>query len=387
MIVCTSVCYNYIPKAKVLAGSLKKHNPGVGFVLCLVENEVHPAAKDPVFDFVVIAGELGIPDFESFMFRHSIVEASTAVKGHLFKELFMRFPKENEFIYLDPDILVTGPFIELSEELKKHDIMLTPHLCEPEKDFEAVLDNEVCALKHGVFNLGFLALRRSKEAERFIDWWSSRLYELCYADIPAGLFTDQRWIDLAPCFFDIFVFRNPGYNAAPWNLSRRKITESNKGEYLSNGLPLRFFHFSGFDSGANEQMVSKYCPDKTDSVYKIRNSYIEMCDKNGQKELGKLPWSYNFYSNGERIENSHRLAYRSNAELRDRFKDPFNAGSKPSFYDYVRKSGALRFQKPPAGIKLLIEQIRQAYHDGGIRLVFEKTLKFIGNNVTRKKKA
>lgn len=367
MIVATSICANYIPKAKVLAASLKKHNPDVVFVLCLVERTAHPEATSMFFDEVVLAGELNIPDFESFMFRYSIVEASTAVKGHLFQELFRRFPQESVFVYLDPDILVTGPLTELREELKKHTIILTPHLCEPEVDLGAIWDNEVCALKHGVFNLGFLAIRRSEESVRFVDWWASRLYELCYADIPAGLFTDQRWIDLAPCFFDVFVFRHPGYNAAPWNLSRRKITENEKGEFMSNSMPLRFFHFSGFDSGANELMVLKYCPDRESPLYKIRDAYIKMCAENGQRELGLLPWSFNLYANGKKIENRDRLAYRSDRELRRRIKKPFEA-----WKELVVLSNDVN-PEPCA-----LTHVKNAYHEGGIRQVITKTVSYLG---------
>lgn len=379
MIVCTSICANYIPKAKVLAESLKRHNPAAIMAVCLVEKTVHPAANDPLFDHVITADSLNIKAFDSFIFRHSIVEASTAVKAHLFKELMQRFPEENEFIYLDPDILVLGTFTELSEALKKHDIVLTPHLSEPEEDFVAVMDNEVCALKHGVFNLGFLAVRRSKEAERLIDWWAERLYDLCYADIASGLFTDQRWMDLAPCFFDVFVFRHPGYNIAPWNLSRRKITEA-QGGYLANGHHLRFFHFSGFDSGANEGMVKKYCPDPKDPVFAIRDGYIKKLDGFGQKEIGDLPWSYDFYDNSERVKREHRVVYRASKELQGRFPLPFQAGASSSYYEYVKSyTGALKgWQSLKSRSTELAKNTRLAFNEGGVRLVFERALKLLG---------
>lgn len=377
MIVTTSICANYIPKARVLALSLKEHNPGAVFVLSLAEREIHPSAKETgVFDHVILADELGLENFESFMFRHSIVEASTAVKGHLFKELFSRFPEEDEFVYLDPDVLVTGEFAELREALKRHDIVLTPHLAVPEDDYEAILDNEICALKHGVFNLGFLAIRRSDKSAGFIDWWASRLYEFCYADIPSGLFTDQRWIDLAPCFFDVHSFRHPGYNIAPWNVSQRKVTAGKAGEYLVNGLPMRFFHFSGFDSGANEAMINKYCPDRRDPIYRLRDAYVKSCDSQGQEEMGKHPWSYGAYSNGEMIPDDHRLAYRLNMELWGKFTDPFDVHARPSFYEYVNRKGTDKIVA--TGMGLLLEHVKDAYKRGGPVFVIKKTLEYMG---------
>lgn len=379
MIICTSICANYIPKARVLATSLKKHNPGTVFVLSLAEDEVHPAALDKdIFDHVILAKDMGVEDFDSFIFRHSIVEASTAVKGHLFKELLRRFPDEDEFVYLDPDILVTGKFVELSETLKSHDIVLTPHLAEPEETLDAILDNEICALKHGVFNLGFLAIRRSHESARFIDWWASRLYQFCYADIPGGLFTDQRWIDLAPCFYDTRSFRHPGYNMAPWNVSRRRLTMNSAGEYIVNGdYPLRFFHFSGFDSGANESMINKYCPDTDGVIYKLRNHYVKLCEEAGQNELGAYPWSYNFYSNGDPIPNSHRLIYRDDKELQIRFPNPFDLNSSEgSFLDQINLKnrsklfdGKRIFKEGSIGAMVM-----DAYNRGGVGFVSKKVI-------------
>ena len=36
------------------------------------------------------------------------------------------------------------------------------------------------------------------QGRRFIDWWADRLRQFCYDEVPNGLFTDQRWVDLAP---------------------------------------------------------------------------------------------------------------------------------------------------------------------------------------------
>lgn len=378
MIVSTSICANYIPKAKVLATSLKHHNPDVFFVLCLIERTIHLAACDPIFDAVITARELGIKNFESFMFKYFLVEASTAVKGYLFKELLRRYPREDEFVCLDPDILVTGPFVELSEIIKAHNIILTPHLCKPEEseDLEAIMDNEICSLQHGVFNLGFLAIKRSEESRRFVDWWTSRLHKFCYADIPRGLWTDQRWIDLAPCFFNVFIFKHPGYNVAPWNLSQRHITQNDKGELFVNGYPLRFFHFTGFDSGANEAMIRKYCPNKNSPVYGLRDQYIELCNRYGQTELERIPWSYNFYSNGKKIKRDHRIAYRTNMKLREKFKGPFNVEASPSFYKLSKLSLVFKIYKTYLEKRILLRRAKDAFEKGGVRLVMKKALEY-----------
>src|SRR6185369_3335902 len=99
----------------------------------------------------------------------------------------------------------------------------------------------ICALQHGIFNLGFIGVNNSGEGKRVARWWASRLHDFCMDDIPRGLFTDQRWIDLVPAFFDgCAVMRDPGYNVAPWNLTHRKVEGSLASGLTVNGEPLVF---------------------------------------------------------------------------------------------------------------------------------------------------
>lgn len=333
MIFTTSICANYLPKAIVLAQSVKSHHPGSGFILCLTERErLKEADCHPSFDAVVLSKDLGIGNFNNFIFRHTVKEAATAVKALLFKYLLDKYPFENEFIYLDPDIYVLSEFSELKKILEVNDIVLTPQLTipehkeRPESTFEAVVDNELCSLQHGVFNLGFLGIKRSAEGIRFVEWWNERLQMFCYDDIPRGIFTDQKWIDLAPCFFDhIKILKHPGYNVAPWNISMRKISQT-EGHYFANGEPIRFFHFSGFDSGANLDMIRKYVPDEANALYGLREKYVSLLKEEGQEKFGGLKWSYDYYDSGEKIADYIRKVYRWKKNLV--LQDPFSLSNR-----------------------------------------------------------
>jgi hypothetical protein len=322
----------------VLAKSLKATNPEVKFLVCLVEREIPKEAIEyKYFDYIILAKDMGIENFDRFIFKHSIVEAATSVKGNIFIYMFNKFKGESKFVYLDPDIKVYGELKELNEILDENEIVLTPHLTISEDIKDAVMDNELCALQHGVFNLGFLALSRGEEGERFAKWWASRLDMFCYDDIPKGIFTDQKWVDLAPCFFNTYILKHPGYNIAPWNLSKRKISLQN-GAYYVNDEPLRFFHYSGFDSGANEGMINKYVPNLKDSVYTLRDVYVKEMQDLGQNELGKIPWSYNYYHSGQQINRISRILFRDIPELWYKYENPFEL-SDQEFEKYRNKSG------------------------------------------------
>ncbi|PID40035.1 MAG: hypothetical protein CR984_05295 [Proteobacteria bacterium] len=157
----------------------------------------------------------------------------------------------------------------------------------------------------------------------------------CYDDIPNGLFTDQRWIDLAPAFFDaIHILRDKTYNVATWNLSHRPVTIDN-GQLQIDGAPIKFFHFSGFDSGAQEIMLKRYAGDNQ-ALFDFRQWYIDELNDMGQDKFGKMPCIYGFYSNGKPIAGSHRRLYRARQDLIAAFPQPsVDDGPTTSFYRWL----------------------------------------------------
>lgn len=316
MIIFTSICANYVHKARTLAKSVKENIPDATFVVCLVESDVLPQVNYSYFDKIVLAKDAWEGNFERFIFKHTIVEASTSVKGQFFRYLYKAYPNEQEFIYLDPDIYVYSDFVELRDLLHNRPIVLCPHLLAPGN-----IDMELSSTAHGVYNLGFLAVNRSGEAQAFINWWAERLYLFCYDDIQNGIFTDQKWIDLAPCFFDVEIFKHNGYDFAPWSLMNCNMTEDN-GDFFVKGDPLRFIHFSGYGRTA-EKCMNDWLPEGDHPFKELYNKYSIIHDKNNSDKISKTPWSYNFYSSGEVIDNKVRTNYRQEYEIMFSVENPF----------------------------------------------------------------
>ena len=318
----TSSVMNYLPKARILAESVKRHHPEwtMDVVLC----EPKPLWIDPPtepFDNIVEAESLGIPNFKSWMFKHTVVEACTGVKGFALNR-YLGELGEQKVLYLDPDIVVFNPLTKIEELLDRHPLVLTPHQLSPEEELDVIVDNEICSLKHGVYNLGFVAARAEGQGKAFASWWRDRLHHFCYDDIPNGLFTDQRWGDLVPVFFDqVHILRSPEFNVATWNLTNRKLTMDGSGRLLVNGMPLRFYHFTGYDSGAGATMLRKYGGDDR-LLCEVWDWYARELERKGQQELGGLPWTYGVFQNGEPVHPEMRSLYRRRRDLQDAFPDP-----------------------------------------------------------------
>ena len=328
----TSITANYLPKAAALSHSIKRVRPEAVFHVVLCDQMPACAGvTTECFDSIINISQLPIENLPSWIFRHRLVELCTAVKGTAFQYIAERIGAERIY-YFDPDIVVLSRLDGLERMLDRNSILLTPHLAEPETDQQAILDNEICCLRHGVYNLGFLAVRTTGQGRRFIDWWADRLRQFCYDEVPNGLFTDQRWVDLAPAFFDdIAIVREPEYNVATWNLTHRRATGSAPYDIRINDRKLVFYHFSGFDSGAQRAMLDRYGA-HSPVLYDLRDWYIARCEELGQSSLGGIPCIYDSFRNGKRISDAHRLVYRRREDLWAHFPDPFETGDPRSSY-------------------------------------------------------
>ncbi len=320
MIVFTSICCNYGHKARTLAESVKKNIPDAKFYVCLTEREIPKEMEYTYFDKVILSKDMWEGNFDQFIFKHAIVEASTAVKGQFFRYLMDNNPDEDMFVYLDPDCYVYSDFTELKETLKKRPIVLCPHLLQPGN-----IDMELSSTAHGVYNLGFLGVNHSDEARKFIDWWAERLSMFCYDDIQRGIFTDQKWIDLAPCFFDVEVFKHKGYDFATWSLLDCGMTKEND-SFFVKGDPLRFIHFSGYGATI-EKCMNLWLPEGEHPFRELYKKYSEIHDFNNKDNISKYEWTYSKYKSGKKISDATRIEYR-NSNKRNEIRDPFSMSDR-----------------------------------------------------------
>ena len=101
-------------------------------------------------------------------------------------------------------------------------------------------------------------MRNDPGRPEFADWWAERLHHFCYDRLDAGLFTDQKWMNHAPSFFDgVDILKEPRFNVATWNITTREMTGTAPDRVKIDGKPLGFYHFTGFDSGAHSEMAAR----------------------------------------------------------------------------------------------------------------------------------
>ena len=246
MIAFTICSNNYLGKAQVLLNSLKVHE-NVKVYLFLADQ------RSPLIDYlkigfdkVISPEELEIPNLQWQLENYNIIEFNTALKGPAFKYLFSK-TEANILYYFDPDIKVYQPLSLFNHFFNGKSILLTPHILEP-IPFDSLFPGENLFLNHGIYNLGFLGLKRSEITDSFLLWWNERLANECFIDLKEGFFTDQIWINLVPLLFkDVNVIEHPGFNVAYWNLHDRSIEYTDNKIKVNKTVDLFFYHFSSFD--------------------------------------------------------------------------------------------------------------------------------------------
>lgn len=336
----TNAAVNYLPKVRTLCRSIKQHHPEFQIVFALVDSTPTwlDVSQEP-FDSVITLDELEIKDLQSWLFRHSIVELCTAIKPFVLSKLLKRDDCEAVF-YFDPDMALFSRLDDLLHDLNQANIALTPHQTHPEVSLQAIIDNEICTLKHGIYNLGFIAVRQSHESIRFAAWWSERLYHFCRADIPEGLFTDQRWIDFVPVFFDgVKILKSTRFNVATWNLTTRTMTGDLENGFFVDERPLGFYHFTGFDKGDHKIMAHRNAPGN-ESVQTLIKWYENETKSSENAIPRESKWGYGYFDNGVEILPAHRYIYRNRRDLQTAFPNPFEVGRQTgSYYDWLLTQG------------------------------------------------
>lgn len=290
---------NYLAQAKTLGDSVLANYPNSIFLIGLVD------FRDDAIDYsafkkmqIAVFNEIGYPEFEEMLERYNVIEFNTSVKPFYIEYLWRHYGNDHKIVYLDPDIVIYKPLDHLFTALELNSVVLTPM-------FSMVTEktslDELVALRHGMFNLGFIALRYTEQSMKLVKWWKERLRTHCLIDKPRGIFVDQKWMDLAPLLFDeVFVLKHPGYNMAWWNFSERRLLIFGDDFAVNDsGKLLYFFHFSGFNpysdsiTGRSEEETFSYRA--RPELRSLGKSYANQLLNNGYDTLSKLKPSLKFY--------------------------------------------------------------------------------------------
>lgn len=300
---------NYLAYALTLGDSLKQADPDAAFYIFLADAPLEEGSDRHT---IIDLDRLMIDGLELMTFIYDVMEFSTAIKPWCFEYLFDQTGAESA-IYLDPDILVLRPVTGVLNALSQGmEAVLTPHLTAPLPE-DGKSPSNLQILASGTYNFGFLALANRPAARRFLDWWKSECRWNCIVDYPNGLFVDQKFGEFVPSFIPATkILDDVSCNVAYWNLPQRRVEKEGAG-WSIDGIPLTFFHFSGFVAD-DPFVLSKHqnrlnLPD-IPALAELFSLYGRLLEENGHAAHRHIKYAYGDFADGEPIPKAVRRYFR-----------------------------------------------------------------------------
>jgi len=341
---CTIVSLNYLPLARTLCDSFLEEHPDYSFYVLVVDRPSPQIDLSQERFQLVWVEDLGIPDFASIAFKFDILELNTNVKPTFLKRLLAN--GIDELIYFDPDIFICSSVDFIFDLLRSSSIVITPHALSPNGWAPA---GELILLYSGVFNLGFIAVSGSEESLRFLNWWEDRCLNEGFVERQNGLFVDQKWINLVPCYYShVTILKHPGCNVAYWNLHERTIAKDGRRWVVNGEVPLIFYHFSGVsvDGGMRiSKGYDQFTLDSLPALAELFDLYRRQLLRHGILELGQLQYAFARYDNGRFINKIHRALYAAQLTV---FKQGNPFQSSGDFYHWIASQHLLGEQDSAA---------------------------------------
>jgi hypothetical protein len=332
----------YLSKVMVLAESVFKfNNIKLNIFIFDKKRDVFVNTDSCILHW---AEEIGIPNFKVLSFKYTIIELSTALKPWLALKLL---EDNSKVVFFDPDVMVFNSLQTIFDDLNNHPVILTPHYFKPK--LNGLID-DARLMRFGPYNLGFFAVDSSQKSRQFLTWWSERCFDNGFDDAQFGIFTDQKWVSIAPCFFPfLHVSNHPGCNVAYWNIDERMLSKNSDDEfYVNQDYPLLFFHFSSFDSEIPQNLAKKI----QFSIGENSQSVISDLALIYNEKLSKFKniaqdtvYTYDYMSDGKYISPTLRRAYTSLIDKLPIGHDPFdNSGI---VYNFAKKNHLFQRKNTP----------------------------------------
>jgi hypothetical protein len=245
---CAYFDHRYLVKGLAMIRSLRRHVPDAQiWVLCL-DQRAHDMMRE-ISEPGVHA--IALSDFEAGDVElarakadgRSTVEYIFTLTPSLIRHVMCAAPDAEIVTYLDSDLWFLTDPEPVYREMGNASVLIIPHGFAPSmKHLE----------RYGIYNVGWVSLRRDAQGEACVEWWRERTNEWCLDHVEGDRFADQGYLNEFPRLFaGVHVLSHLGANLAPWNVAARTIS-SRDGAIYANDDRVLFFHFHGLrrlDSG------------------------------------------------------------------------------------------------------------------------------------------
>ena len=348
MRVLTIATLDSLPRARVLASSLRRYEPDWTHEVVLVAGEETVAAaaeSDRSLDVCAAGSELDL-DVEALLALHDEHELIALLTPALLAHSAKRVP--GPVLHLPSTVWVLADLQPIESALASHSVLLAPRVAAelPEDGLEpspSQLD------RAGRMDEAIIGVDDSPESRRFLAWWSDHV-EQALGSLDARQSGERpedrpwlaRFLELAPARFATAVLDDPGCNLSLWNLHRRTLQTGTNRVSVDGRWPLRFLHLPGFEPDHPSRLAANASRARVSRSPALH----ELCERYA-RELLDAGWSDIDHHRevGRRLaddlvyDESLRAAYATALALGEPIEDLFDAQCTRDFISWLGGPG------------------------------------------------
>ena len=344
MRVLTIATLGSLPRARVLARSLRAHQPDWTHEVVLVASEEVVSAvaeSDPVLRVRAAGSELDL-DVEALLALHDEHELIALLAPALLAHSAKR--ASEPVLHLPSTIWVLADLRPIEAALSTNRILLTPRVS-ADMPKDGLEPSRLQLDRAGRMDETIIGVDGSTESRRFLEWWGDHA-ERALGSLDARQSGDRpedrswlaRLLELAPARFDTGVLEDPGCNLSLWNLHQRTLHTSADRVSVNGRWPLRFLHLPGFEPDRPSRLAANASRARVSRSPALH----ELCERYAQ-DLLNAGWSDIDHHRevGRRLaddlvyDESLRAAYATALALGEPIEDLFDARCTRDFISWL----------------------------------------------------
>ncbi len=348
MRVITLATLTTMPRARVLARSLARHEPGWPLEVLLVAGEEVVAAvrqreaerADPL-EVRSASQELEL-DVEMLLARYQHEDLTALLLPRILRRSARGAGEP--VMHLPSSAWVVGALAPLERELAARSVLLVPRMSSDVPD-DGLEPSRAQMEAAGRIDETIMAVDGTGGAEGFLVWWGQRVEEILGsldARRSGARPEDRGWLarllELAPARFATAVLEDPGCNLNMWNLQGHTLEDGPDGVLVDGRCPARFLNLPGFDPDRPYRlnaMASRVRVSRSPALHELCERYAEQLRAAGwhnsehREDVGRR------LADGLVYDDSLRAMHAAALALGEPLEDPFSEAGTRAFLAWL----------------------------------------------------
>jgi glycosyltransferase involved in cell wall biosynthesis len=323
-----------LPQARVLADSLRRHQPDCSLEILFVGREREADAGGGSVRLRSVAEELDI-DIESVIARYDEEDLIALLLPRVLRSYSER--GSGPLLHLPPTAWVLGDLAPVQAALSTRSVLLVPRMTADIPDDGL---QPTCAQmeRSGRMAETVMGVDGTPGADGFLVWWAAQVEQTLGSldGRRAGARPEDRaWLgrmlELAPARFATGVLDDPGCNLSMWNLHLHTLQSAPEGTLVDGALPLRWLDLPGFRPDRPHQLnvgASRVRISRSPALRELCVAYAGELERAGWSAVDRRQDIGRRLADGL-VYDDALDALRTRAEaLGERYDDLFDSGGK-----------------------------------------------------------